>query len=62
MKAKGEEVTNKVMLFKKDRPSKKVANILDLNPDEDFIFMIKRIRIVSAHIPEKVVPGLTLIE
>ena len=70
MKAKGEEVTNKVMLFKKDRPSKKVANILDLNPDEDFIFMIKRIRIVSnvpfaielARIPEKIVPGLTLIE
>lgn len=68
MKAKGKKVTNKIMLFEKNKPSKKIAKILDINPDEDFIFMIKRLRIVSglpfaielAHIPEKIVPGLKL--
>lgn len=68
MKAKGKEVTNKIMLFEKSRPSKKIAKILNLNPEKDLIFMIKRLRIVSdipfaielAHIPEKIVSGLTL--
>src|SRR5699024_1474243 len=55
-------------LFEKSRPSKKIAKILNLNPEKDLIFMVKRLRIVSdipfaielAHIPEKIVPGLTL--
>lgn len=68
MKAKGKEVTNKIMMFEKNKPNKTIAKILNLDPEKDFVFMIKRLRIVAnlpfaielAHIPEKIVPGLTL--
>lgn len=66
MRARGEELKNKVLLFEEKAPNKKILKLLNFDKSTDLVYEIKRLRIVSgipvaiesAHIPNSIAPGL----